>query len=216
MTIINYRYKKSLLVRLSYSDYLGNNLTPHLGLGYIGEALEEIGVAYKCYDMGLSSFGFREYGEKELMEMIEDYSPDMIGITMQTYQYKIHYNLMFRIKRKFPKIEIILGGSHLSSYKKSVLEECQAIDFGVVKEGEETIVELSKGNDVRNIGGLIYREEGEVIENPERKRVRHPDEITWPKYRNFELDRYAPETIGIVTSRGCPYKCTYCSVALSI
>ena len=73
MKVDNFRYKKTLLVRLSYSDYLGNNLTPHIGLGYIAEALDTIGVEYKVYDMGLSSMGYREYGEEKMMQTIKDF-----------------------------------------------------------------------------------------------------------------------------------------------
>jgi len=125
-----------------------------------------------------------------------------------TCNYKQHYELLKEVKLFFPNIKIVAGGPHISYLRKKVLQECPEIDFGVIMEGEETIVELCKNQDISRIGGLLYRE-GSLIRYTGEPPFLELDRIPCPTYAHFEIDKYSRE-INIVSSRGCPYRCIFC------
>lgn len=135
-----------------------------------------------------------------------------------TFGYKNHYSLIQYVKEIFPKVPIIVGGPHVSTLREQVLEDCAAIDYGAVLEGEETIVELCKGVPLMGVKGLIFREDkGQIMYTGDRPFLKDLDAIEFPKYTSFELNKYPrPLYIPIVSSRGCPYNCIYCPVHLAM
>jgi radical SAM superfamily enzyme YgiQ (UPF0313 family) len=125
----------------------------------------------------------------------------------------------------------ILGGPHLTLMPHESMEKPQ-VDLVVRGEGEYTIIEilqaLEKESEINNhqskIQGLSWRNsQGKIIHNPDRPLPDDIDAIPFPAHQLFKIERYTnlnPLTDGldmnaraytIVTSRGCPYKCTYCS-----
>ena len=83
-----------------------------------------------------------EYSLKGLIKKILQFQPDLIGFSLMTSQYKDSYKLISSIYEQFPELEIVVGGPHISIFRESVLKECEAINYGVVLEGEQTIVDL--------------------------------------------------------------------------
>ncbi|MFH2138242.1 MAG: radical SAM protein [Candidatus Omnitrophota bacterium] len=206
------KFKKVLLVRLPYyGTFLGDASSLPVGLGYVAESLYNHGIEYNVLDLGLS-----EHKQKDLFDKIEQYRPDLIGITMMTMHYKFHYEAINEIKKRFADVKIVVGGPHLSTFRNKVLEECKSIDFGVVLEGEETIIELCRGDEHSQIKGIIYRERGGVVYSGDRPLRRDLDNVAFPRYRNFEVSKYLANSIGMQTTRGCPYDCIYCPVQLAI
>lgn len=102
------------------------------------------------------------------------------------------------------------GGHHVTILKEKVLQECQGIDFGVVSDGEQTILELCK-NDLPydDIKGLIFRKGRDALFTGERPPVKNLDEIAFPRYDNFNMKDYSRQ-IPVHSSRGCVYQCTFC------
>jgi len=204
------RYKKIFLVNPPIAgSYLGP-VRPPAGLGYLAEYLEANAVEVEVLDMVLG------YKLKHLWNKIDKFKPDLIGITVWTYKYKDTYGLIEAIKKKYPGIKVAVGGPHISTLRLDALYECSAIDFGIVLEGENTLLELCQGKDLSEIKGLIYRNEKKLAYSGDREFKADLDSLPFPKYDKFELNKYFLKEIMLISSRGCPFDCIYCPVKLAI
>lgn len=203
------RFSQVLLVNASYIPHIGYEpaYLPS-GLGCISEALTQGGINIKVID-----FVVVKNPLDELIKEIRRYKPDIIGFSMMSFCYKRTYDIITNVKNIFPEVSIVVGGPHISIFYEEVLLQCPAIDFGVTLEGEETIVELCRGElPNSDIKGLLFRDKkGNVIYTGDRPFIKNLDEVHFPRYLGFQLDRYM-RAIPIITSRGCPYSCIFCSV----
>lgn len=198
------RFKKVLLVNPFYSSYRFSIPVVPPGLGYLAEFLSRNGVEVGILDMTLG------YGPEDLRKRIRDFGPDLVGISMMTCMYERIYSWMRDVRSSFSDVPIVVGGPHVSSLRETVLKACEAVDFGVTLEGEHTLLELCQGKEPRDIKGLLYRDAGEVRYTGMREFIRDLDSLPWPRYGAFELKKYGLG-MSVVTSRGCPYRCVYCS-----
>lgn len=205
------RFNPVLLILPSYSSsHYASAMRPLAGMGYIAETLRENGIEYDVLDMGLG------YSIKHLKKKIATFKPELIGISMMTFMHKDTYRLIHEIRSSFPNVHIVAGGPHISTMREAALKECLDIDYGIVLEGEETIIQLCKGEGLSEIKGLIYREGDNIHYTGDRKFIENLNEVSFPKYEKFELDKYGVKEIAIVSSRGCPYNCIYCPIQVAI
>jgi len=197
-------FQKVLLVNPLF-DVEWKGVTPPIGQGYLAETLQSRGIDYDVFDMNLG------YGFKQLCHRIDEFEPDLVGVGMITRNYHEFYHLVGDIKRNYSRVKTIAGGPHVTIMKEQVLKECPALDYGVVHEGEETLVELCKGEKATpEIKGLLYRSGEEIAYTGDRDYIRDLDQIPWPRYEKYELDKYFKE-INIFSSRGCPRRCIFCA-----
>lgn len=197
------RFSRVLLV----NPYYKGRFPPFLpgGLAYIAEALKNEGVEYDFVNMGLDK------SMHNLRKRISSFSPNLVGVQMMTFQHKQTYNLIRKIKDMFPDLPIVVGGPHVSTMRTVVLEENECIDYGIVLEGEKTIVELVRGDlPILEIKGLIFRQGSGIRYTGDREFIEDLDSIPFPRYEKFDLQKIPTTSIPIVSSRGCPYDCTYC------
>lgn len=119
------------------------------------------------------------------------------------------------LKARYPDRTIILGGVGPKAVEDAILTRFPWIDVISRGEGELTGPELLKvlrqKGDLSTVAAISYHEKGSVRHNPDRCRVSDLDSIPFPPYDRVDLARY--EGYGMMTSRGCPYRCTFCSVA---
>lgn len=203
-------YKRVLLL---FPDYKGGHfgaLKPPAGLGYIAEALKTNNIEYDVVDMLAGA------SPASLDKKISDFRPDLIGISIMSFMYKRSYEIIRNTKQSYPSIDIIAGGAHMSTFREKVLHGCPELDYGAVLEGEQTILELCRGEESSSIKGLIYRNGSEVVFTGERAFSEDLDAMPFPRYDKFPLDEYVTEEVGIVSSRGCPHGCIYCPVKAAI
>lgn len=202
------RSHKILLLKPSFrGSHYGITAIPQQGLGYLSECLCQSNIDNRVVDMELG------YDLSKLKMKIEEYKPDLIGISLWTFRYKETYRLINDLKKSFPKISILAGGPHLSTLRERVLEECLGIDYGIAGEGEKTLVEFCKGDIyLSEIKGMFYRDaDRNIVYSGDRPYITNLDEIGFPKYERFELEKYS-KAVSIVTSRGCPYRCIFCPI----
>jgi len=198
------RFSRVLLINPEHNvEWPG--LTPPIGMGYLAESLRNEDIDFDILDMNLSR------GLKHLRRKLDRFQPDLVGMTMITRDYRSFYGTLEEIRRYNSGIKIAGGGPHVTILREKVLEECSAIDYGVARDGERTLVELCKGElGEEEIKGLIYRDNGRIVSTAEREPVADLDKIPWPRFEKFELNRYFRE-ISLYTSRGCPYSCIFCA-----
>jgi len=197
------KYNKVLFISPPSTSRYGGLRVP-AGIGYLAQALYNEEIDYGYVDMRIG------YSYKYLSKTIKSLKPDLIGVSMITLGYKHTYKLMDKIKSDFPEIPIVVGGHHVSILKEEVLKECSSIDLGVVHEGEETLVEICKGEkDIRDIKGVINRIDGKIVFNGYRELQNDLDSYSFPRYYKFDLKHYSKQ-IPISSSRGCVQLCTFC------
>lgn len=175
---------------------------PHPGVGYLIASLEARGVQCDVLDMYLG------YDVSDIDDRIRGCRPDLVGVTVYSYRRSAAYSLVQRIKEKY-SVPVVIGGPHVSLLQAKALEESGA-DYAIVHEGEYPLAELCLGKPFSEIGSLLYYQDGQIREN-EHAFIENLDSLPFPTYRPFDLSRYQPR-INIVSSRGCPYQCVYCSV----
>jgi radical SAM superfamily enzyme YgiQ (UPF0313 family) len=179
---------------------------PHAGIATLAAVLEKAGHSVGLQDMRL----YPDTGD--LLQKIRDYKPDLIGMSMASFGYKMSYEIVNQIKDEFD-IPIAAGGSYTSVVFGKILKDCKA-DYVVYGEGEQPFTDLCNKVDPKEINGLIWRNGDEIVTNPPMATNKDLDSLPLPKYDLFELDKMMEKRIPIVSSRGCPYRCTFCSIAL--
>ncbi|MCX5694977.1 MAG: radical SAM protein [Candidatus Omnitrophica bacterium] len=200
------------------SMFGGKGMTthPHVGVAYLSAFLKQNNIQTAIFDEGIDD------DLKTLFQFIVDFKPDLIGITIFSYCYGYAYNLIQKIKER-SAIPIVAGGPHISAVGKELFADTK-IDFAIKQEGEFTLLELMKELDKNNpcfdgIKGLIWRGQSEIRENPDRELIIELDKLPFPDYESFGIEGYPCyklKMLPIITSRGCPFGCNYCSVRLSM
>ncbi len=193
----------------------GYPVLPRLGLAYLSASLTDNDIEHDILDLNLYN---KNWGQV-LNAKIEKYSS--FGITSTTFEFDSACKVAKHIKSYAPYSKIILGGPHATLFGEEVPKNHHEFDYCFKGEGEESLpklVHLIDSNcedDIKDIKGICYREYGEVKCNS-YKWINNLDNIPIPNYDKFELDKYegSPKCFDILTSRGCPFSCIYCTVSL--
>ncbi|MBU0881764.1 MAG: B12-binding domain-containing radical SAM protein [Candidatus Omnitrophica bacterium] len=203
------RFNRVLLVQAKY-DSAFSNVFP-AGIGSLSETLDHEGLTNDVFDLNV-----KRNTEGMLHDKIRHFKPDLIGFSMMSLNYKYNYGVIERLKAIFKDVKVVVGGAHLSTIRKEVLENCKAIDYGVTLEGEHTLLELMKGDeDEPDIKGLLYRDAGRIIYNGDRPFIQDLDSLPYPRYKKFNKSDYST-LVSLFSSRGCPFECTFCPTKLAI
>jgi anaerobic magnesium-protoporphyrin IX monomethyl ester cyclase len=176
----------------------------------------------------LTGIGFTNYvnnindlsGEiwKEIERTIAEYSPTVIGISAKSQNFKSALNVAKLVKRINKQAVVVMGGPHPSMVRTDVMNYPE-IDICVIGEGEITITELLSAIETQkkldDIQGIIFRSDGQVIENPQRELIKNLDSLCFSHEYAPEIlkdyDKYPITAFGnIFAIRGCPYNCFFC------
>lgn len=179
-----------------------------LGLAYLHSVIN--GAGYSIETVNYNNLPV-EVSEKEIEEKINTINPDFFLVQILTMNRVASKRAIALARKLKPGIPIITGGVHASIYYSQVLDFYGA-DYVVIGEGERTVLELlgalSGGLPVDGIKGIAFKRERKVVVAPERELIADLDCLPFPKHELF----ITPETrmVGILTSRGCPFKCSFC------
>ena len=183
-----------------------------LTIGFLAGYLE---TKFKNIYIKIIDEQFKQLTEVDLENFINEYTPSVIGFTVYTLTAYRAYFLGTLIKNKWPHIKVVMGGVHATLLPDEPLEK-GAADFVVRNEGEITLTELldtiwNKKAAFNNIAGLSYILDGSICHNKARKLIENLDDLPNFPYHYFEdnISRY--QFGNMLTTRGCPYECTFCS-----
>jgi len=155
---------------------------------------------------------------KEVKDTIAGVSPGIVGISIWTTYAASAFHVAKLCKEVNPNCVVVLGGPHATVKADEILRISPNVDYVVKGEGEITMLELVKQislgrNSALSIPGLSFRHEGAIIHNPPRQAAKNLDQFPFPdRSLLMNKDRYTSEDMGLImTSRGCPYACSYCA-----
>ena len=197
-------------------DHLFKGLFPPLGLLYLGKILENEGDIVTILD-----FSAELYDEQTLITAIS--STDAVGITVLSVSVDCVKHLIKTIQKHRPDIPIIIGGPHCTLVKEQALKETSA-SIGVIGDGEPVIRDIKKALngtvDFSAIPGVIAQMPQGIERGPVAALIKDLDSIPFPARhlvhhliygREFNPSFKAGDFTAIITSRGCPYHCRFCS-----
>jgi radical SAM superfamily enzyme YgiQ (UPF0313 family) len=154
---------------------------------------------------------------QEIKTEIARFIPDVVGLSVATPKVPSAFKIANIVKSICPSAKIIVGGQHPTLLPEEMFT-CPEIDFVIRGEGEETVGELINvfglgDADYSSIQGISFVRNGKIVHTPERKLLNQLDSLPFPdRERLLYLDTFTPVQLSMVmTSRGCPYRCGFCS-----
>lgn len=145
--------------------------------------------------------------------------PDIIGFSCYIWNIEESLKVIKMLKKIAPDITIVAGGPEVSYDVREWMETIPELDFIVIGEGEETfkqlLIEFYGNKNFHHVHGLAFREDGEIIINPQRNKIRLAD---MPSPFRFPEDiPHLPKRITYIeTSRGCPFSCQFCLSSIEV
>lgn len=203
-----------------------NNLLPYnfvtqpLGIMYLSSVLRQKGG----HDVGLLDMRLRPIPPEQAAEKALAFNPDIVGFSTLTLEYSVVSEVAKAIKARRPEVVTILGGPHASTDPDTVLKN-PSIDYIALGEAEETFPEfvdvVMNGGDPRGVKGIGFSQDGEIVKTEPRELIQDLDGLPMPAWDLIEMEPYFDlpnfnivvahrRTMPIFTTRGCPYRCTYC------
>lgn len=184
---------------------------PPLGLGYIAAYLKRHGVTVDLVDCTF-------LGQDKALDRIRNSRPRIIG-----------FQSVFSMERKSLELakllrkdcELLVAGGPLPT--SNPIDFLKDFDIVVIGEGEETMLEIAqtveRGTPLSRVKGIAYKAHGKTTFTPAREFVRDLDALPFPArnffdnktYQNYYSKSYGYTTTSLMTSRGCPFNCDFCS-----
>ncbi len=203
--------------------YLAGSL---LEAGHRAAIVDALGEA--PFQRGPTSHPHLIYHGLSIPEIVEriDLATDAIAMSVMFSQQWPHVDDLIRaVHARFPDRPIFVGGEHVTGTWRFVLDTCPPVIACAIGEGEETMVELAEyvagGRDLADVAGIACRIGGRPQRTAPRERIRSIDDIARPAWHLVPVANYLDggftygvnlgRSMPILATRGCPYRCTFCS-----
>lgn len=213
--------KRKKIVFSSPPNLSFGTVSPPVGLLYLGTVTKKTGRDTVIIDAAALN-----YTQKNTIDLIVKEQPDYVALTAVTLTIKEAAEIAKEVKSVLPDVVTIIGGPHLTAMPVETMTHYPSFDFGVIGEGEITLLELldtlDAGNvELTSVNGIIFRDSGNIVINPPRERIKNLDDLPLPDWSLLPnlVTTYSPPphvvevfpSIGFNSSRGCPGKCIFCS-----
>lgn len=186
---------------------------------YLGSVARELGWDVRALDTYLV-----EGDTEALTDALAEFPADVVGLSALTAESRSLFRLATAARRAAPSAVILAGGAHASAEPEATAAHAD-VDAAVVGEGERTLAEIltriAAGLEWRGVAGIAFRDaDGQVQRTAPRPYIEDLDELPMPAFDLTDLDAYSRRRgmslagqrryMPLTTSRGCPYRCTYC------
>lgn len=160
----------------------------------------------------------------DLYAYISKLSPGIIGISGTSLTRFESFKIANIAKRVSREIVTVYGGVHATFTAEDILSHIEDIDYIIHGEGEETFFELAgaltgKQKDLESVKGISFRRDGRVVRTAPRERITDLDSVPYSRHL-LEMEKYDVRldfldlpSATVMTSRGCPYNCNFCSAS---
>ncbi len=210
--------KQSILLVTPFARAEFNDEVSYVeGLSLLAAVAREIN-----YDVIIRDFLFTKTNLNNAINTIVEINPAFLGISAISLNIEDAATLAIEVKKQLKDIVIIIGGVHVTCLPKDTMKKYDSFDIGIVGEGEETLKELllalENEGSLKDINGIVYRKENEIVVNNFRAPIIDMDKLPFPAYdlypnpvgyKQSVLLNEPPSAI-LITSRGCPGQCIYC------
>lgn len=200
-------------------------IIPNLGLGYLASVLRNHHHSVNILDCAKERIDHQDFRDYIMQEQ-----PDIVGVQMYTCDFTSVKQCTDIVKDLNSHTVTMVGGPHPSGDPEGTMQCLQNADFAFAGEAEPglpqllELIESEKKPEIDSIAGLIYRDKGTIVKN-RRGCIENPDDIPFPGWDLIPPGTYPVAPHGsfskslpiapIITSRGCPFHCTYCAVAVN-
>jgi anaerobic magnesium-protoporphyrin IX monomethyl ester cyclase len=198
---------------MRYGEEVERELHVPLGPLYLTRALEDAGFAvdFRDYQCVASDTPF---DMEVFLDFLRDPAP-VIGLSCMANLLPFTLLAMQAIRRRYPQCTVVLGGVGSKAVEEKLLTRFPWVNIicrgEAERSGPELLRTLQTGGDLASVPGISFRTNGHVVHTASAPRIADLDSIPFPAFEKVELARY--NGYGMMTSRGCPYPCTFCSVA---
>ncbi len=200
-------------ILLIYPNSDTHYVVPPVSLGYLAKSLIEERHKVRIID------GIKDgLTIEDLKKRVNEYNPDYIGIQVFSCDVPVVKDYVQTIKN-ISNAKIILGGAHVSGVKGDIFEDFPEINFAFHGEAEKSLKMLLNGDELNTIPGLIWNDRKVNVNDPYFEH--NLDNLGWPTWDLIDPRTYPTAPQGavyrgfpiapILTSRGCPFLCTYCA-----
>lgn len=220
---------KIVLICPTWTDDLGvfakiakkRNSQPPLGILYLAAVAESRGHTARVIDADVEDCSI-----DDIVNEIFSAGFDIVGITATSPIFHKAVALAGELKKRDYKGKIVVGGEHFNIFKKEAFFDC--FDFGFFGESDFTfnkfLENIENGKELyKDLKGFVYRDADKIVETEPSLRINELDALKFPAMHLLKLKKYVMtfakykkrNYIPILASRGCPFKCVYCSEPLT-
>ena len=189
---------------------------PPLGLAYLASIARSQGDDVRIIDSIAMDYTF-----EDITGQIKKFDPDLVGLTSTTSMIPDAYKVAELAKGYNNEVKTVIGGPHVTFTQEETLMESPHMDFTVAGEGETSfsnlLLHLKGKKEIKEVKGISYRDSEKIIVTPPEQLIKDVDSIPLPAIDLLPMEKYKAGTkrFGtLMTSRGCPYNCIFCSSSL--
>lgn len=211
--LVNPDYYDAIFAKAKVRAAISPSITP-LGLLCIAAPVLKDGHEVKLVNLNIA-----ENPHECLLENLNNFHPDVVGITSTTPIIYRAYQIADAVKKVNPITVVVAGGSHPSALPEEVLRESK-IDCVVRGEGDFIFRRIVKEGVHPSIPNLVYKKDGEIIKSSVQDCViKEINELEFPSYELLDIKKYSQPRLScrnnpvgyLETSRGCYARCIYCN-----
>ena len=207
-----------------FNEIIGNNpsiieeergYNPPLGLLYIASYIQK----HTEHEISIIDSQVERLDYNSLKLKIESEKPDLVGITAMTMTLVDVIKTTGIVKQVDDTIKIVLGGPHVNLFPNETIK-IGSVDYLVLGEGEEVfndlVAAIDSNSEMEKISGIVFKNNGHVVSTGPRSHIKNLDDLPFPARHLVPYEKYnsllfkGRVVTTIFTSRGCPFRCSFC------